>query len=104
MDVLHAVEMLVLDPEGAVDLAVVVHPVPERPVMGLKIVAAPGPPALEFAFSADVQIGAVEECGFGQGIHAIWPSIEIFEPLNPIHTGCANAVPPQSYGQPENAP
>ena len=47
-------------------LAVVLHPVPERPVMGLEIVAAPGPPAREFALGFDVQIGAVEECGFGQ--------------------------------------
>jgi hypothetical protein len=72
--------------------------------MGLKTVAAPGSPALEFAFSADMQIGAVEECTFGQVIHAIGPSFEIFEPLNPIHAGCANTVPPQSSGQPENAP
>jgi hypothetical protein len=46
--------------------AAVVHAVVERAVMGLKIVAAPGPPALEFAGSFDVQIGAVGECGFGQ--------------------------------------
>jgi hypothetical protein len=49
MDVAHAVEMLFLDPERAMDAAVILHPVVERPVMGLKIVAAPGPPAREFA-------------------------------------------------------
>jgi hypothetical protein len=34
--------------------------------------------------------GAVEECGFGQVVQAIWPSIEIFWPLNPILARCAN--------------
>jgi hypothetical protein len=80
MDVAHTVEMLFLDPERAMDAAVILHPVVERPVMGLKIVAAPGPPAREFAGGFDVQIGAVEECGFGQVVHAIWPSFEIFSP------------------------
>jgi hypothetical protein len=54
--------------------------------MALKIVATPGSPALEFAGRFDVQIGAVEECGFGQVVQAIGPSFEIFESLNPIHT------------------
>ncbi len=67
MDIAHTVEVFLLDPECATYLTVVVHPVPERPVMGFEAVAAPGSPAGEFAFSADVQIGAVEECGFGQG-------------------------------------
>jgi hypothetical protein len=58
------------------DAAVVVHAVVERPVMGLKIVAASDPPALEFASGFDVQIGAVEECGFGQVVHAVRPLIE----------------------------
>jgi hypothetical protein len=48
--------------------------------MGFEAVAAPGSPAGEFAFSADVQIGAVEECGFGQVVQAIWPLFEIFSP------------------------
>jgi hypothetical protein len=87
-----AVEMFLLDPEGAAYLTVVVHPVPERLVMGFEIVAAPGSPALEFAFSADVQIGAVEECGFGDVVHAIGPSFEGFESLNPVHTRCANPL------------
>ena len=39
MDIARAVKMLLFDPEGAADLAIVVHPVPERPVMGLEIVA-----------------------------------------------------------------
>jgi hypothetical protein len=60
------------DPEGAADQAVVVHAVVERPVMGLEIVAGPGSPAGEFALGFQVQIGAVEECGFGQVVHAIW--------------------------------
>jgi hypothetical protein len=63
-----------------VDAAIVVHPVVERPVMGLKIVAAPGSPALEFASRFGAQIRAVEECGFGQGIQAIGPSFEGFSP------------------------
>ena len=91
MDVAHAVEVFLLDPEGAADLAVVLHPVPERPVMGFEIVAAPGPPAFELPFGSDVQIGAVEECGFGQVVQAVWPFFAIFEPLNPIHPRCANA-------------
>ena len=90
MDVAHAVEMFVLDPECAVDAALVVHPVIERPVKRFKIVAAPGPPALEFALCFDMQIGAVEECAFGQVVHAIRPSFEVFQPLNPIHPRWAN--------------
>jgi len=43
--------------------------------MGLEIVAAPGSPALKFAFGADVQIGAVEECGFGEVVHGHWAFI-----------------------------
>jgi hypothetical protein len=64
----------------------IVHPVVERPVKRFKIVAAPGPPTLEFAICLDMQIGAVEECAFGQVVQAVRPSFEGFEPLNPIHT------------------
>jgi hypothetical protein len=39
--------------------------------MGLEIVAAPGSPAGELALGFDVQVGAVEECRFGQVVHAI---------------------------------
>jgi hypothetical protein len=80
MDVAHAVEVFLLDPEGAANLAIVLHPVPERPIMRFEIVAAPGSPALEFALSADMQVGAVEECRFGQVVHAIWPWFEGFSP------------------------
>ena len=80
MNVAHAVEMLVLDPECAVDAPLIVHPVVEWPVKRFKIVAAPGPPALEFALCFDMQIGAVEECAFGQVVHAIRPSFEQFSP------------------------
>ena len=108
MDVAHAVEVLLLDPERALHLAVVVDPVPERPVMGLEIVAGPGAPAREFALGFDVQIGAVEECGFGEFVHGKWPFKWVFQPLNPIRARCANAdparLPPQSSGQGENAP
>ena len=69
MDVAHAVEVLFLDPERALDAAVFVHPVPERPVMGLKTVAGPGPPAREFALGFDMQVGAVVECIFGEFVH-----------------------------------
>ena len=44
----EAVEVLFLDPECAADAAVILGAVPERPVMGLEIVAGPGPPPLEF--------------------------------------------------------
>ncbi len=71
MDIALAVEMLFLDPEGAADLAVILHPVPERPVMGFEIVAAPSPPVLEFAFGTHMQIGAAEECGFAQVVQVI---------------------------------
>ena len=90
MDIAHAVEVFLLDPEGAVDAALIVHAVAKRPVMGFEVVAAPGSPAGEFAFGLHVQIGAVEECGFGQVVHAIWPPYQIYQPLNPIHAGCAN--------------
>jgi len=80
MDVAHAVEMFVLDPEGALDAPLVVHPVVERPSVRFKIVAAPGPPALEFACCLDMQVGAVEECAFAQVVHAIRPSFEGFSP------------------------
>ena len=69
MDVAHAVEVLLLDPERALHLAVFVHPVPERAVMGLKIVAGPGPPALEFALGFDMQVGAAVECVLGEFVH-----------------------------------
>jgi hypothetical protein len=39
--------------------------------MALEIVAAPGPPSLEFALGGDVQVGAVPVCGFGQVVHAV---------------------------------
>jgi hypothetical protein len=48
VDIARAVEMFRRDPEGAVDLPVVVHAVVEWPVMGLEIVPAPGSPAGEF--------------------------------------------------------
>jgi hypothetical protein len=104
MDIAHAVEVFLLDPECAEHATVVVHPVPERPVMGFEVVAAPGSPTLEFARGFDVQIGPVEECGFGQVVQAIWPSFEVFGPLNPIHPGCANPGHKQIYGQQEIAP
>ena len=66
MDIAGAVEMFLLDPERAAHAAVVLGPVPERAVMALEIVAAPGPPSLEFALGGDVQVGAVPVCGFGQ--------------------------------------
>ena len=66
MDVAHAVEVLPLDPERTTHAAVVLHPVPELPVMGFELVTAPGAPAGEFALGFDMEIGAVEECGFGQ--------------------------------------
>ena len=71
MNVAHAVEVFLLDPESAAYLAIVVHPVPERPVMSLKIVAAPGAPALEFALRSHMQVRAIEECSFGQVVHVI---------------------------------
>ena len=86
MDVAHAVEVLLLDPERAAHAAVVLHPVPERPVMGLEIVAAPGPPAGEFALGFDMEIGAVEEGGFGQVVQRKRPFICGISVLNPIHT------------------
>jgi hypothetical protein len=39
--------------------------------MALEIVAAPGPPPLEFALGGDVQVGAVPVCGFGLVVHAV---------------------------------
>ena len=67
--------MLLPDPEGAADLAVVFHAVVERPGMGLEIVPAPGAPAGELARCFDVQVGAAVECGFGQVVQAIWPLV-----------------------------
>ena len=69
MDVAHAVEVLLLDPERALHLAVFVDPVPERPVMGLKTVTGPGAPTLEFALGFDVQIGTLAECILGELVH-----------------------------------
>ena len=69
MDVAHAVEVFFLDTERALHFAVLVHPVPERPVMGLKTVAGPGPPALEFALGFDVQVRAAIECVLGKLVH-----------------------------------
>jgi hypothetical protein len=43
--------------------------------MGFVIVAAPGPPAGEFALGFDIEIGAVEECGFGQVVQRKKPFI-----------------------------
>ena len=74
MDVVAAVEMLLRDPERAVDAAVVLHAVPEWSVIGLVGVAAPGAPARKFAFGADMQVGAVEECRFGEVVHVNRPS------------------------------
>jgi hypothetical protein len=56
MDLLQAVEMIALD-------AVVVT-IRRMARYGFKIVAAPGSPAPEL--TADAQVGAVEECGFGR--------------------------------------
>src|SRR6185436_4365935 len=61
MDVAHAVEVLLFDPERALDAPILVHPVPERAVMGLKAVAGPGPPAGKLALGFDVKVGAVVE-------------------------------------------
>ena len=69
MDVAHAVEVLLLDPERALHAAVFVHPVPERAVMGLKTVAGPGPPAGEFALGFDMQVGAAGGMHFGEFVH-----------------------------------
>ena len=85
MDIVLAVEVFCLDTERALDAAVFVHPVPKGPVMGLKIVAAPGPPAREFALGFQMQIGAVIECVFGKLVHEKWPYLGVFHPLNPIH-------------------
>jgi len=104
MNVVGAIEMLLCHPERAADAAIVLHPVIERAVMRLEIVAAPGAPTPEFALGFDVQIGSVVECGFDQVVHAIGPSFEGFKSLNPIHTGCANPSRAQSYGQREIAP
>src|SRR5258707_9774856 len=107
MDVARAVEVLVLDPEHTLHLAVFVDPVPERPVMGLEIVTGPGAPAGEFALGFDVNVG-IGECSFGELVHGIRPSIAGLQPLNPIRERCANAdpdsLPPQSSGQGGNAP
>src|SRR6202042_2507518 len=64
-----AVEMLLRDPESTADAAVVLHAMPERPVIGLVGVAAPGRPAREFALGADVQVWPLEECRFGEVVH-----------------------------------
>src|SRR6185312_707568 len=95
MHVSRAIEMLLLDPEGAEDAAVLLHAVPERPVVGFKGVTAPGAPALEFTFGADVQVGAVAECGLGKIVHGKRPSREEQGPLNPIRGRCAN--PPSAW-------
>jgi hypothetical protein len=76
MDVFRAIEVLFLDPERAADAAIVLHPVPERPVIGLEGVAAPCAPAGKFTFGADVQVGAVEECRLGKLVHGKRPSRE----------------------------
>src|SRR5882757_2034636 len=95
MNVARAVEMLLLDPEHTLHLAVFVDPVPERPVMGLEIVTPPGAPAGEFAFGFDVDAGGNGECRFGELVHGIWPSIAGLQPLNPIRARCANPDPEQ---------
>ena len=81
MDIAHAVEMLFLDPEGALHAAMVVHPVPERPEMGLETVAADFQVAAgELTFGFNVQIGAVVERGLGKLVHENGPSIGCFRP------------------------
>ena len=65
MDVVLPVQVLLLDPERALHAAVFVHPVPERAGMGLKIVAGPGPPTLEFAFGLFMQVRAAVKCNLG---------------------------------------
>jgi len=37
--------------------------------MGLKIVAGPGPPSLEFAFGFDMQVRAALKCILGEFVH-----------------------------------
>ena len=49
MDIAHPIQVLVFDAEGATNLPVILHAVPERAVVGLETVAAPGSPAFEFA-------------------------------------------------------
>src|SRR5262249_33639949 len=80
MDIALAVEVLFLDPEDALHLAVLVHAVPERPVMGLEGVAGPGAPALEFALGFDVHVGAELECVLGKLVHGKRPSNAIWRP------------------------
>src|SRR5215813_13985113 len=92
MHVLGAVEMLLLDPEGAADAPVILHPVPERPVVGLIGVAGPGVPAGEFALGSDRKVRAVQEGGFGNVVHGKEAFSCEQRPLNPIHPQCANAV------------
>ena len=82
MDVALAVEVLLLNPERALRAAVFVHPVPEGAVMGLKLIAGPGPPAGELAPGLDVQIRSVIECVFGKLVHEKWPSCGAFHPLD----------------------
>src|ERR1700759_3159653 len=90
MDVACAVKMLLLDPECTADAAILLPLVPERPVVGLEIVAAPGPPAPKFAFGTEMQVRTVEECAFGQVVHAVWPFFSAILLLNPIHRRSAN--------------
>jgi hypothetical protein len=93
MDVPGAVEVLFLDPEGAADAAVRLDPVPEGADMGLKTVANPGSPALEFALGGDVEVGAAGRGRFGQFMQGNGPSIAGLLPLNPICPRCAIPVP-----------
>jgi hypothetical protein len=65
VDIVRAIEMLLPDAKGAMNAPPLVHPMVERPVIGLEIIPAPGPPPREFTFGFDVQIRTVEECGFG---------------------------------------
>src|SRR5579871_1934316 len=69
MDVLRTIEVFLLDPERATDAAVIRHPVPERPVVGLVRIADPGVPPGKFALSCDMQVRAVQEGSFGDVVH-----------------------------------
>src|SRR5690349_7638885 len=91
-----AVEMFLLDPERAEDAAILLHAMPERPIVGLEGVAAPGAPAFELPFGADVQVGTVAECGLGKLVHGNRPSGKKQRPLNLIRGRCAN--PPRAWG------
>ena len=97
MDVVRAVEMLFLNAEGTADGAVLLHPVPERSIMGFEIVAAEGAPAGKFALGADTQIGAVQKSRFGQVVQAgglyLGNKILKSDPRLPCKPACLHGLP-----------